>query len=178
MRTKIATSYTATTTACLLAALLIGSSTASAGSLSAGAPNSSSSSSGSKNSNSAGQNESGTTTEGPATNSAAANSIAGGQAAVATQPLSSVSQPERKLAAAPVQDSSGQSIGQVASVQTGDRGAPTSVQVALNASGGKVVSIGADQLRYDAAKNVVVAELSQSQINALASGSASTAGTR
>lgn len=171
-------SHTTTRTACLLAALLIGSSAAFAGSLSAGSSNSTSStsSSSSKSSDSTGGTTSGATTEGPAVNSPAS-----GQAASAgtTEPLSNVSQPERKLVAAPVQDSSGQPIGQVASVQTGDRGAPKSVQISLSASGGgKVVSIGADQLRYDAAKNVVVAQLSQAEISAMASGSATTAGTR
>ena len=171
-------SHTTTRTACLLAALLIGSSAALAGSLSAGSSNStrSTSSSSSKSSDSSSDTKAGTTTEGPAVNSPAS-----GQAASAgtTEPLSSVSQPERKLVSAPVQDSSGQPIGQVASVQTGDRGAPKSVQVSLTASGGgKVVSIGADQLRYDSAKGVVVAQLSQEQINAMASTSAPAPTTR
>ncbi len=83
-----------------------------------------------------------------------------------TQPASQVSSPETTLASATVQDSNGQSIGQVKSVKTSSGGKASSVAVSLS-SAGKVVSIKASKLRYDPSGNVLKASLSSTEINAL-----------
>jgi hypothetical protein len=63
----------------------------------------------------------------------------------------------------------GRPIGQVQSVGTGANGKPTSVQVALNTpnQAGKTVQFSADKLRYDARSGVVVAQVTQTEIDAM-----------
>jgi hypothetical protein len=85
-----------------------------------------------------------------------------------TQPATQVTSPETTLASATVQDSSGQSVGQVRSVKTSG-GKASSIAVSLSGAGGagKVVSIKASKLRYDPSGNTLQASLSSTEINAL-----------
>ena len=87
----------------------------------------------------------------------------------AGQPVTSLSKPEQKLASAPVQDMLGRPIGTVERVQTDTRGAPTSLRVLLNTQNeaGKSVTIPATQMTYNAKSHVVVAELTQTEIDAM-----------
>jgi hypothetical protein len=91
-----------------------------------------------------------------------------GSQTTATQPVTEVSDPASKLASASVRDSTGQSVGQVQSVQTAN-GRARSVKVSLTttAGGSKVVSIRASKLRYDPNGNSLVTTLTSSQINSL-----------
>ena len=86
-----------------------------------------------------------------------------------TKPLTNVPNAERKLVSAKVQDMLGRPIGQVQSVGTGPNGKLTSVQVALNTpnQAGKTVQFPADKLRYDARSGVVVAQVTQTEIDAM-----------
>lgn len=81
--------------------------------------------------------------------------------------LSKLGDPQRELGAVSVRDLSGQRIGQVESVQTNTKGKAQSVHVALNTGVSKLVTLPAHDLRYDFAGNAVVADLSQSQIEAM-----------
>jgi hypothetical protein len=90
-----------------------------------------------------------------------------------TKPLASVSNAQSRLASATVQDMLGQSIGRVRSVQTSASGMPTSVQVALNQAG-KTVRLPADQLRYDAKRGIIVAQITQTEIDAMPATSSQT----
>jgi hypothetical protein len=86
-----------------------------------------------------------------------------------TQPASDVASPKTTLASATVQDSSGQSVGQVQSVKTTASGKTSSVAVSLTSASGaaKVVSIRASKLRFDPSGNTLKASLTSSEINAL-----------
>jgi PRC-barrel domain protein len=93
-------------------------------------------------------------------------------AQAAPQPLSRLGDPEQELAADWVIDSSGQRVGKVEAVETNAKGRARSVEIALNtergaAAAGKLVIIPARDLRYDSGSNSVLAELSQSQIEAM-----------
>jgi hypothetical protein len=91
------------------------------------------------------------------------------QQGTSTQAATDVSSPKTTLASATVQDSSGQSVGQVQSVKTTSGGKTSSVAVSLSSgtSSGKIVSIRASKLRYDPSGNVLKASLSSSEISAL-----------
>ena len=88
----------------------------------------------------------------------------------APQSLSKLSDPQQELAADWVKDSSGQRVGKVERVETSAKGRAKSVQIALNAATGagsaKLVTVPARDLRYDSGSNVVVSDLSQSEIEA------------
>jgi hypothetical protein len=86
-----------------------------------------------------------------------------------TKPLTSVQNAEHKLASANVQDMLGRPIGRVQSVRTDTSGTPTSVKVALNTQteAGKIVQLPASQLRYDTHSGAVVAQLTQTEIDAI-----------
>ena len=89
-----------------------------------------------------------------------------GSQAAGIQPLSQVSDPSTTLASATVQDSSGQSVGQVQSVKTTTAGKASSVAVTLTSSN-KTVSIRASRLRYDPSSKTLKASLTSSQISSL-----------
>jgi len=85
------------------------------------------------------------------------------------QPISQVKDPATTLVSANVQDSSGQTIGQVKSVSTTPDGKANAVNVSLTSANGtaKVVSIGANNLIYDTDSKTLKSSLTQSQINSL-----------
>ena len=83
-----------------------------------------------------------------------------------TVPLSNVHS-SLKLAALPVQDLSGQQFGLVQNVKMDTNGRPASIEVALNMPPGKTATISAAKVRYDQANNIVVAEVTPSEIVSL-----------
>jgi hypothetical protein len=111
------------------------------------------------------------TTALPAQNAMASNSA--GQMTNAsgtpngTVALTSLANSPQTLANASVETSSGQAVGAVQKVVTDGNGKAQTVDVALLGSQSKIVSIDAAQLGYDQSRNVVVAQLSVDQIQAL-----------
>jgi len=87
----------------------------------------------------------------------------------AIQPVSQVKDPSATLASANVEDSSGETVGQVKSVSTTADGKASAVNVSLTGSNGagKVVSIDASNLRYDSDSKRLKSSLTQSQIDSL-----------
>jgi hypothetical protein len=85
------------------------------------------------------------------------------------KPVSKMANAEQKLTAARVQDMLGRPIGNIRSVHTSAGGTVTSAQVALNTQteAGKTVTIPASQLMYDVHTGVVVAQLTQTEIDAM-----------
>ena len=85
------------------------------------------------------------------------------------QPVAKLANAEQKLTAAKVQDMLGRPIGKIQSVHTSTGGTVTSAQVALSTQteAGKTVNIPASQLMYDAHTGVVVAQLVQTEIDAI-----------
>jgi len=110
------------------------------------------------------------TTEG-ATNEqmASANTSAAGAAPVAAGmvALTQIANPPQTLINASVETNNGQAVGAVQKVVTGSDGKAQAVDVALLGASSKIVSIDATQLSYDQSRNVVVAQLSADQIQAL-----------
>jgi hypothetical protein len=98
----------------------------------------------------------------PASTSASAS--ASTTAAVA--PLKSLAAMPPALSTASVHSSAGAMVGNVQKVLTGSDGKPSMVNVALS-SNQKIVAISADELNYDAARNVLVATLTTEQIMSL-----------
>jgi hypothetical protein len=85
------------------------------------------------------------------------------------EPISEVKDPATTLASANVQDSSGQTVGQVRSISTTPDGKAGTVNVSLTTSNGiaKLVAIGVSSLRYDSDSKTLKASLTQSEINSL-----------
>jgi hypothetical protein len=85
------------------------------------------------------------------------------------QPVTKMANAEQKLTAAKVQDMLGRPLGNVQSIHTSAGGTVTSVQVALNTQteAGKTVNIPASQLTYDVHSGVVVAQLTQTEVDAM-----------
>lgn len=81
-------------------------------------------------------------------------------------PLSSLTSMPAAIGAATVQSNSGAVVGSVQKVLTGTDGKPSMVNVALM-SNKKTVAISADELNYDASRNVLVASLTAEQIMSL-----------
>jgi len=84
-----------------------------------------------------------------------------------TVSLTALANPPQTLANASVETSNGQAVGAVQKVVTGTDGKAQAVDVALLGAQSKTVSIDATQLAYDQSRNVVVAQLSADQIQAL-----------
>ena len=84
-----------------------------------------------------------------------------------TVALSAIANPPQTLANASVETSSGQAVGAVQKVVTGTDGKAQSLDVALLGAQSKIVAIDAAQLSYDQSRNVVVAQFSADQIQAL-----------
>lgn len=101
-----------------------------------------------------------TSSEGPSTGMATA-------AASGTVSLAQVANPPQTLANASVETNNGQAVGAVQKVVTGSDGKAQMVDVALLGPQSKIVAIDAAQLSYDQSRNVVVAQLSADQIQAL-----------
>ncbi len=101
----------------------------------------------------------------------AAMTPASATATAAVSPLKSLTAMPPALNSASVQSSAGATVGNVQKVLTGADGKPSMVNVALS-SNQKIVGISADELNYDATRNVLVATLTTEQIMSLpASGS-------
>jgi hypothetical protein len=81
-------------------------------------------------------------------------------------PLSSLTAMPAAIGTATVQSNSGAVVGSVQKVLTGTDGKPSMVNVALM-SNKKTVAISADELNYDASRNVLVASLTAEQIMSL-----------
>jgi hypothetical protein len=84
----------------------------------------------------------------------------------AVAPLKSLAPVPPALSTASVQSSAGATVGNVQKVMTGADGKPSMVDVALSANQ-KIVAISADELNYDAAKNILVSTLTTEQIMSL-----------
>ena len=94
----------------------------------------------------------------------AATASSGATAAVS---LAQIANPPQTLVNASVETANGQAVGAVQKVVTDDSGRAQAVSVALLGAQSKIVSIDASQLSYDQSRNVVVAQLSADQIQAL-----------
>jgi hypothetical protein len=82
------------------------------------------------------------------------------------QTLSEIVNPPSKIATANVLDSNGQIVGAVQKVEVSPSGNPTRVTVALTGTSEKMVMLEASGVRYDAAKNEIMAPDSADQIRA------------
>lgn len=87
-------------------------------------------------------------------------------ATAAVSPLKSLTAMPPALNSASVQSSAGATVGNVQKVLTSADGKPSMVNVALS-SNQKIVGISADELNYDATRNVLVATLTTEQIMSL-----------
>ena len=84
-----------------------------------------------------------------------------------TVSLTALTNSSQTLANASVETSTGQAVGAVQKVVTGSDGKAQTIDVALLGAQSKIVSLDATQLAYDQSRNVVVAQLSADQIQAL-----------
>ena len=96
----------------------------------------------------------------------AAMTPASATATADVSPLKSLTAMPPALNSASVQSSAGATVGNVQKVLTGADGKPSMVNVALS-SNQKIVGISADELNYDATRNVLVATLTTEQIMSL-----------
>jgi hypothetical protein len=74
------------------------------------------------------------------------------------QALSAMTDPPPKIATANVLDSSGRVVGAVQKVEVNPQGQPTRVSVGLIGKGERMVVLDAGAVRYDAAKNEIMAD--------------------
>jgi hypothetical protein len=81
--------------------------------------------------------------------------------------LSTVVRPPSKIATANVLDSQGQTIGAVQRVDVAADGTPTKLAVALTGRDEKTVVLDANAVKYDAARNEILAQQSAAQIRSL-----------
>jgi hypothetical protein len=81
--------------------------------------------------------------------------------------LAQVANPPQTLANASVETMNGQAVGAVQKVVTDDSGKAQTLDIALLGPQSKIVAINAAQLSYDQSRNVVVAQLSADQIQAM-----------
>jgi hypothetical protein len=114
----------------------------------------------------------------PATNNPSSQQQTGSppsaaMSANAGEPLTKVKDAKTTLASASVQDSSGQQIGQVATVHTTKRGTPTKIDVTLQTSSGqsKTVAIEASKFHYDQSSNTLKTDLTASEVQSMPSAS-------
>jgi hypothetical protein len=97
---------------------------------------------------------------------AAAPTAATASMSAAGSPLSSLTAMPAAISSATVQSNSGAVVGSVQKVLTSSDGKPSMVNVALM-SNKKIVAISADELNYDASRNILVASLTAEQIMSL-----------
>jgi hypothetical protein len=83
--------------------------------------------------------------------------------------LSTIVHPPSKIATANVLDSQGQTIGAVQRVDVAPDGTPTKLAVALTGTDEKSVMLDANAVKYDAARNEILAQQSGDQIRSGAS---------
>jgi hypothetical protein len=81
--------------------------------------------------------------------------------------LSTIVRPPSKIATANVLDSQGQTIGAVQQVEVAPDGTPTKLAVALTGTDEKSVMLDANAVKYDAAKNEILAQQSGDQIRSM-----------
>jgi hypothetical protein len=101
----------------------------------------------------------------PANQQTAAMTPASATATATVAPLKSLASMPPALSSASVQSSAGATVGNVQKVLTGADGKPSMVNVAL--SNQKIVGISAEELNYDATRNILVATLTTEQIMSL-----------
>ncbi len=106
-------------------------------------------------------------TESAPQQTAEASGTAAAPTASGTVSLAQIANPPQTLVNASVETNNGQAVGAVQKVVTGNDGKAQAVDVALLGAQSKIVSIDANQLSYDQSRNVVVAQLSADQIQAL-----------
>ena len=106
-------------------------------------------------------------TAGANTEQAAAPDAAPSAAVAQSMPVDSIANPPQALANASVESSTGQAVGAVQKVITDASGKAKMVIVSLLGKASKMVAIAANQLSFDQSRNVVVAQMSSDQINAL-----------
>jgi hypothetical protein len=102
-----------------------------------------------------------------AQNAMASNSAGQVTTSSGTVALTALANSPQTLANASVETASGQAVGAVQKVVTDGNGKAQMVDIALLGSQSKIVAIDAAQLTYDQSRNVVVAQLSADQIQAL-----------
>jgi hypothetical protein len=78
--------------------------------------------------------------------------------------LSTIVRPPSKIATANVLDSQGQTIGAVQRVEVAPDGTPTKLAVVLTGTDEKLVMLDAKAVKYDAARNEILAQQSGDQI--------------
>jgi hypothetical protein len=103
----------------------------------------------------------------PTQDAMASNSASQATSSSGTVALTTLANSPQTLANASVETSSGQAVGAVQKVVTDGNGKAQIVDIALLGSQSKIVAIDAAQLAYDQSRNVVVAQLSVDQIQAL-----------
>lgn len=96
--------------------------------------------------------------------SVATSTASNGASAVS---LAQIANPPQTLMNASVETANGQAVGAVQKVVTDGSGKAQAVNVALLGAQSKIVSLDAAQVKYDQSRNVVVAQLSADQIQAL-----------
>jgi hypothetical protein len=102
----------------------------------------------------------------PANQQTAAMTPASATATATVAPLKSLASMPPALSSASVQSSAGATVGNVQKVLTGADGKPSMVNVALS-NNQKIVGISAEELNYDATRNILVATLTTEQIMSL-----------
>ena len=85
----------------------------------------------------------------------------------AASTLSSISNPPTKIATASVLDSSGKIVGAVQKVEVTPQGQPTKVAVALIGKDEQMIVLDASAVRYDPAKNQIMAQATADQMRAM-----------
>lgn len=103
---------------------------------------------------------------GAATTQMAAVSPATPSMTASASPLKSLTAVPPALGSATVQSNAGTVVGSVQKILTSADGKPSMVNVALSGNQ-KIVAISADELNYDASRNVLVATLTAEQIMSL-----------
>lgn len=103
-------------------------------------------------------------TEGQSQTVAPSSAASGGTSTVS---LAQIANPPQTLMNASVETVNGQAVGAVQKVVTDGSGKAQAVTVALLGAQSKIVSLEANQVKYDQSRNVVVAQLSADQIQAL-----------
>jgi len=112
------------------------------------------------------ENARGTAAAGQMASAGQSTAAASTSMTAAGAPLTSLTAMPAAIASATVQSNSGAVVGSVQKVLTGTDGKPSMVNVALT-SNKKIVAISADELNYDASRNVLVASLTAEQIMSL-----------
>jgi len=112
------------------------------------------------------ENARGTTAAGQMASAGQTTAAASTSMSAAGAQLSSLTAMPAAIGTATVQSNSGAVVGSVQKVLTGADGKPSMVNVALM-SNKKIVAISANELNYDASRNVLVASLTAEQIMSL-----------